>query len=96
MREAAAHPQVACKISGIVVTARPGQWKPADLAPTINFCLDAFGERRVFFGGDWPVCTAVATWHQWVDALETIVANRSDDFRRRLFHDNAVQFYKLT
>jgi L-fuconolactonase len=96
MREAAAHPQVVCKISGIVVTARPGKWKPADLAPTIDFCLDTFGNRRVFFGGDWPVCTAVATWRQWLDALQTIVANRSEDFRRRLFHDNAVQFYKLT
>jgi L-fuconolactonase len=95
LRQAAAHPNVWCKISGIVATARPGAWKPADLAPTINFCLDTFGERRVFFGGDWPVCTGVATWQQWLDALETIVAGRSDEFRRRLFHDNAVQFYKL-
>jgi L-fuconolactonase len=79
-----------------VATARPGAWKPADLAPTINFCLDTFGDRRVFFGGDWPVCTGVATWQQWLEALETIVAGRSDEFRRRLFHDNAVQFYKLS
>jgi L-fuconolactonase len=96
MREAASHPNVVCKISGIVATARPGQWKPADLEPTINFCLDSFGERRVFFGGDWPVCTATATWQQWLEALESIVANRSPEFRKRLFHDNAVQFYKLT
>jgi L-fuconolactonase len=96
MRDAASHPNVVCKISGIVATARPGHWKPADLEPTINFCLDSFGERRVLFGGDWPVCTAVATWREWLDALETIVASRSHDFRRRLFHDNAVQFYKLT
>ena len=96
MREAAAHPNVVCKISGIVATARPGQWKPADLEPTINFCLDSFGERRVLFGGDWPVCTAAATWQQWLEALETIVANRSPEFRKRLFHDNAVHFYKLT
>jgi L-fuconolactonase len=96
MREAAAHPNVVCKISGIIATARPGQWKPADLAPTINFCLDSFGERRVFFGGDWPVCTPVATWHQWLEALEQIVAARTPEFRRRLFHDNAVDFYKLS
>jgi len=96
MREAAAHSNVVCKISGIVATARPGHWQPADLAPTINFCLDAFGEGRVFFGGDWPVCTAVATWRQWLEALATIVADRSPDFRKRLFHENAVKFYKLT
>jgi L-fuconolactonase len=96
MRQAASHPNVVCKISGIIATARPGHWKPADLEPTINFCLDTFGDRRVFFGGDWPVCTITASWQQWLDALETIVASRSHDFRRRLFHDNAVQFYKLT
>jgi predicted TIM-barrel fold metal-dependent hydrolase len=96
MRAAASHPNVVCKISGIVATARPGEWKPADLAPTINFCLDSFGDRRVFFGGDWPVCTPVATWAQWLAALQTIVASRSLEFQKRLFHDNAVQFYKLT
>jgi predicted TIM-barrel fold metal-dependent hydrolase len=96
MREAAAHPNVVCKISGILATARAGHWKPADLEPTINFCLDSFGDRRVFFGGDWPVCTVTATWQQWLEALQSIVANRSPEFRRRLFHDNAVQFYKLT
>jgi predicted TIM-barrel fold metal-dependent hydrolase len=96
MREAAAHPNVACKISGIIATARPGEWKPNDLAPTINFCLDSFGDRRVFFGGDWPVCTPVATWRQWLEALQSIVANRSQELRKRLFHDNAVQFYKLS
>jgi L-fuconolactonase len=96
MHEAAAHSNVVCKISGIVATARPGHWKPADLAPTINFCLETFGERRVFFGGDWPVCTGVATWQQWLAALESIVANRSRELQKRLFHDNAVQFYKLS
>jgi L-fuconolactonase len=96
MREAASHPNVACKISGIVATVRPKHWKSADLEPTINFCLDSFGERRVFFGGDWPVCTVAAPWQQWLGALEAIVANRSHEFRKRLFHDNAVQFYKLT
>jgi predicted TIM-barrel fold metal-dependent hydrolase len=95
MRGAAEHSNVVCKISGILATARPGEWKPADLEPTVNFCLDTFGERRVLFGGDWPVCTLTGTWRRWLEALETIVASRSSEFRRRLFHDNAVQFYKL-
>jgi L-fuconolactonase len=95
MRAAGEHSNVVCKISGILATAKPAQWKPADLEPTVNFCLDTFGERRVLFGGDWPVCTLTGSWRGWLDALETIVAGRSPEFRRRLFHDNAVQFYKL-
>jgi predicted TIM-barrel fold metal-dependent hydrolase len=96
MKGAAAHENAMCKISGIVATAKPKAWQPADLAPAINFCLDTFGPDRVFFGGDWPVCTAVATYRQWFDALTWILRDRSPEFRRKLLHDNAVRFYKLT
>jgi L-fuconolactonase len=94
IKAAAARPNFVCKISGIVVTAKE-DWKPSDLESVINFCLESFGEDRVFFGGDWPVCTLKSTYQQWVDALNWIVRNRTDAFRRKLFHDNAVRFYKL-
>jgi L-fuconolactonase len=86
---------VVCKISGIVVTAKANGWQASDLASVVNFCLDTFGENRVFFGGDWPVCTLRATYQQWLDALNEIVRSRSAEFRRKLFHDNAAAFYKL-
>jgi predicted TIM-barrel fold metal-dependent hydrolase len=84
-----------CKISGIVARAKPGAWGPEDLAPAINHCLDAFGPERVVFGSDWPVCTAAATLSQWVAALKQIVASRPQRDQRRLFHDNALKFYRL-
>ncbi len=84
------------KVSGIVVTARAGQWSADDLAPVVNHTLDAFGPERVMFGGDWPVCTLRATYRQWVDALRSIVRNRSAADQRKLFHDNAARFYGLT
>jgi L-fuconolactonase len=96
IKAAAAHDHVMCKISGIVATARPKTWQPSDLEPAINFCLDTFGPDRVFFGGDWPVCTKTATFKQWFDALTLIVRDRPYEFRKKLFHDNAVKFYRLT
>jgi predicted TIM-barrel fold metal-dependent hydrolase len=87
--------QVVCKVSGIVVSARPGAWTADDLAPFINHTLGVFGPDRVMFGGDWPVCTQTATYRQWVDALKTIVHERSEQEQRKLFHDNAVRFYGL-
>ena len=42
---------VYCKISGIISRAEKG-WNAETLAPTVNTCLDAFGEDRVVFGGD--------------------------------------------
>jgi predicted TIM-barrel fold metal-dependent hydrolase len=95
MREAAQRKNIVCKISGIVVTAKKDAWKPADLAQNINFCLDTFGEDRVFFGGDWPVCTLKSSFAQWTNALKTIVAARPAAFHRKLFHDNAAKFYRL-
>jgi len=88
-------PNVVCKISGIVVTAKDRNWKPADLAPVVNECLDTFGEDRVFFGGDWPVCTLKSSYFDWYSALTEIVKDRSETFRRKLFHDNAQKFYTL-
>lgn len=92
MQEMAALPNVMCKVSGIIVTANH-EWKPEDLAPNINETLDIFGEDRVMFAGDWPVCTLRATFSQWLGALKQIVKSRPVAFQKKLFHDNAAKFY---
>jgi predicted TIM-barrel fold metal-dependent hydrolase len=95
MKSAAQCDNVVCKISGIVVTAEKGNWTSETLAPHIYFCLDTFGEDRVFFGGDWPVCTLAATYSEWANALKEIVKDRSPEFQKKLFHDNAARLYRL-
>jgi L-fuconolactonase len=87
--------RVVCKISGIVARVDRENWKPDDLAPIINHCLEVFGPDRVIFASDWPVCTRGATLAQWVGALREIVRNRSGDEQRKLFCQNAVRFYGL-
>lgn len=95
MQALANRPNVICKISGIVARAVPGQWTAATLAPAVNHCLDVFGPERVVFGGDWPVCTLVASYREWVTALQEIIADRSAQEQRKLLHDNAERFYGL-
>jgi L-fuconolactonase len=92
MQELAALPNVLCKVSGIVVTANK-DWKPDDLAPNIHFTLDTFGEDRVMFAGDWPVCTLRASFADWLNALKQIVKTRSAVFQKKLFSGNAAKFY---
>ena len=92
MKELAAKPNIMCKVSGIIVTAKK-DWKPEDLAPNINFTLDTFGEDRVMFAGDWPVCTLRASFAEWVNALKQIVKDRPIALQKKLFHDNAAKFY---
>ncbi|MBI3411453.1 MAG: amidohydrolase family protein [Planctomycetes bacterium] len=95
MERIARNENVVCKISGIVVNARPKKWTADDLAPIVNHTLQVFGPDRVMFGGDWPVCTLTSTFRQWVEALKSIVRNRPADEQRKLFHDNAMRFYGL-
>lgn len=95
IRALAARPNVACKISGIIASARPDNWTANDLAPTINHCLDAFGPDRVVFGGDWPVCTLGAPYAAWANALKIVIMNRSEDEQRKLLHDNAARIYRV-
>ncbi|HEY4259931.1 MAG TPA: amidohydrolase family protein [Schlesneria sp.] len=94
MQQMAARKNTVCKISGIIVTANK-DWKPDDLAPNINDTMDTFGEDRIMFAGDWPVCTLKASFAQWVGALKTIVKDRPVAFQRKLFHDNAAKFYGI-
>jgi L-fuconolactonase len=91
----AERPNTICKISGIIASA-PKDWKTEDLAPIVNHCLDAFGMDRVVFGGDWPVCLLGAPLRSWVDSLREIVASRSEDDQKKLWHANAQKFYGLT
>jgi L-fuconolactonase len=95
MADIAKRKNIVCKVSGIVVSAKPGQWTADDLAPLVNHTVEVFGKDRIMFGGDWPVCTLTATYRQWVDALKTIVQDWGDEDRRKLFHDNAVGVYGL-
>ena len=82
------------KISGIVArVADP--WSAADLAPTVNHCLDVFDPERVVVASDWPVCTLGAPLAAWFTALREIVSTRSEADQRRLLHDNAVRLYGL-
>lgn len=94
MRHLADHDLVVCKVSGIVASAKP-DWTVEQLAPNIQFTLETFGENRVMFGGDWPVCTLTSTYRRWVGALDEITRAQSNAARTKLFHDNAARFYGL-
>jgi L-fuconolactonase len=86
---------VVCKISGVIARLPEGKSAAECLADTVNHCLDSFGTDKVVFGSDWPVCTLGATYQLWVDALNAIIADRSEEVQRGLLHDNAVRFYGL-
>ena len=84
-----------CKMSGLVVEADMKHWTLADLQPYIDVAWENFGPDRVMFGGDWPVVTQAAELQGWISTLLTAVSGYSEEERRKLFHDNAISFYRL-
>lgn len=96
MRQAAANPNVYCKVSGMVTEADRQRWTPADLRPFVEVVLEAFGPARLMFGSDWPVCTLAASYEQVVAALEdNLQALVGDDqgVRQAIYGTTASAFY---
>ena len=62
IQELGAMPHVSVKLSGLMTEADWSAWTPSELKPYIDAVMEAFGERRVMFGSDWPVCTLAADY----------------------------------
>jgi len=89
-------PNVVCKVSGLVSSADPDNWTPEDLRPYVDHVINCFGWDRVMFGSDWPVCTLVASFKEWLDAAMLLTQDAGEDNRRKLFSENAERVYRLS
>jgi L-fuconolactonase len=69
----ALHPNVMCKLSGLVTEAGPG-WTLAALQPYAAHVLACFGPDRVLWGSDWPVVDLAGGYDAWWQATEALVA----------------------
>jgi L-fuconolactonase len=88
-------PNAWCKISGLVTEADHQGWTPEELAPYVAHALEVFGEDRVVFGGDWPVLLLAASHDRWVETLDALTQRLSPEAKRKLWKENARQFYRL-
>jgi L-fuconolactonase len=94
-RAAAKHPNLHCKLSGMVTEADWKAWQPADLKPYVQAALDLFGPDRLMFGSDWPVCELAASYDRVYYALVEALGPVSDAERRAIFGGTAARYYKL-
>lgn len=84
-----------CKMSGLVTEADHQHWTREQLKPYIDHVIECFGFDRLVYAGDWPVVTQASEYTRWVDALLWAVEGCTKSEQRKLFHDNAVAFYRL-
>ncbi len=91
----AAHPNVVCKLSGLVTEMAPDQ--PAnEMDGYIDRILTCFGAKRVLWGSDWPVLTLAGHYADWLARARERVRLRSPSLESALFRDNARAVYRLS
>lgn len=89
---AATHPQVCCKLSGLVTEAGPG-WTPDALRRYVDHLTACFGPQRLLWGSDWPVVNLAGGYARWIAATEALLAPLSEMERAAIMGGNARRFY---
>ncbi|HLW47750.1 MAG TPA: amidohydrolase family protein [bacterium] len=86
---------VSCKLSGMITEADWSGWRPDDLVPYVRRAVDWFGDERLLFGSDWPVCLVAGSYAQVFDALQFALGECSSGARSKIFGANAMRVYRL-
>jgi L-fuconolactonase len=84
------HPNVTCKLSGLVTEADWKAWTPEQLEPYVSKVLEWFGPERCMFGSDWPVCLLAASYREVVEAMQSLVGDDAN-----VFGETATRVYGL-
>ena len=93
--ELAKHPNVYCKISGMVTEANWETWTDEDLNPYVEVIHRAFGTKRILLGSDWPVCTVAGDYQRVMSIGERFFANSSNEDKELIYCGNAIKAYQL-
>lgn len=94
MRAFARLPNVHCKLSGLLTEAGIGAGVDS-LRFYVDTLLETFGPRRLLWGSDWPVLTAVADYPSWITMARTLLAELPANSFADVMGRNAIAFYGL-
>jgi L-fuconolactonase len=85
-----------CKISGLATEAVWNDWDAERLFPFVEHAARCFGEDRLIFGSDWPVCLLAGSYGKIKNALEACLAKLGPSVREKAFGVNAKAAYRLS
>lgn len=91
----AAHPNVACKLSGLVTEAAWRQWQRADFTPYLDVALAAFGPERLMFGSDWPVCLLSGEYADVVGIIDGFMSALNPAEQAQIWGETTSRVYGL-
>lgn len=88
-------PNVCCKLSGMITEGDWDKWEEKDFYPFMDTVMDAFGEDRVMFGSDWPVCKLAGSYKRVVQLVDRYFDGCSETSLKKIWQTNAIDFYQL-
>ncbi|HEY4785774.1 MAG TPA: amidohydrolase family protein [Bacteroidales bacterium] len=95
IEQLAAHPNVYCKVSGMVTETYWNGWKPEDFYPYLDVIFKSFGTNRVMIGSDWPVCKLAGNYSQVLSIVIDYMKDFPEKEKARVLGENAIKAYKL-
>jgi len=93
IRELAKSENVLCKVSGMVTEANHSNWKSDDFKPYLDVVFEAFGQDRLMYGSDWPVCLLAGSYEKVFGLVDEYARQLTSAARARFFGPNAARFY---
>lgn len=87
-------PNVWCKVSGGFPTAFRSP-RLETLTPFVAGVREWFGDARLVFGSDWPVCTLAAPYADVLHGWQEVLADLASADREATFGGNARRVYGL-
>jgi L-fuconolactonase len=80
---------VSVKVSGLSSSC------VSEIDGLVNHTFDSFGEDRIMFASNYPVCTLNLSFDDWTRAMLSICEGRSQIFKDKFFYLNAIKIYKM-
>jgi predicted TIM-barrel fold metal-dependent hydrolase len=89
----AAFPNLHVKLSGL------GMYSLGITVPqvrqVIRDTIQIFGIERTIYGSNFPLEKLFASYADFLAAYRTVMSEYTEADQRKVFHDNAVKFYRL-
>ena len=95
IKQLAAYKNVNCKLSGLLTEGDWSHWKASDFSDYLSVVMEGFGQDRLMFGSDWPVCLLAGSYQHVLRIVEDFIKDLSQSDKNKIMGENAHNFYKL-
>lgn len=88
-------PNVVCKVSGLATEADWEGWKLDDFKQYLEHIFARFGNERIMYGSDWPVCLLAASYEESIAIVEDKLGQFTAAEKNAFWAENAIRVYNL-